>query len=175
MWLNGPFGGGKTTAALQLQSVLPGSRVFDPELVGYMLMEGLPDLMGDNFQDLPSWRPLVAATLAEVSRQTRQLMIAPQSVLDAGYFEEITGGLASSGLATFLVVLDAPDEVLRRRIESSDEAQPWRLRQLPTYLEARDWMLDRADLVVDTGINSPSEVAQVIRAALLERGHAAFV
>jgi hypothetical protein len=116
---------------------------------------------------------LVAATLGEVSRQTEQLVIAPQSVLDAGYYEEIVGALDSRGLATFHVVLDAPAEVLRRRIESSDEARPWRLRQLPAYLEARDWMLDSADLVVDTDINSPSEVALVIRAALLERGHAA--
>jgi hypothetical protein len=56
--------------------------------------------------------------------------------------------------------------VLRSRIEASDEAQPWRLRQLPAYIESRTWMFDEADLVVDTGSNSPLAVAQLVIDAL---------
>jgi adenylylsulfate kinase-like enzyme len=35
IWLNGPFGGGKTTTASELHTLLPSSRLFDPEMVGY--------------------------------------------------------------------------------------------------------------------------------------------
>jgi len=37
VWLNGTFGSGKTTTALRLPALIPGSRLFDPETVGYML------------------------------------------------------------------------------------------------------------------------------------------
>jgi hypothetical protein len=37
VWLNGAFGVGKTTTVLQLPALVPGSRLFDPETVGYML------------------------------------------------------------------------------------------------------------------------------------------
>ncbi len=43
VWLNGTFGAGKTTTAAELQTLMPGARVFDPETVGYMLMANLAD------------------------------------------------------------------------------------------------------------------------------------
>jgi hypothetical protein len=49
IWLNGTFGAGKTTTAAELLTLLPGSRLFDPETVGFMLRpnrvaDALPDL-----------------------------------------------------------------------------------------------------------------------------------
>jgi hypothetical protein len=41
IWLNGTFGAGKTTTAMQLAGRLANARHFDPELVGYLLMEPL--------------------------------------------------------------------------------------------------------------------------------------
>ena len=34
VWLNGTFGAGKTTAAHELLDLLPGSTLYDPELLG---------------------------------------------------------------------------------------------------------------------------------------------
>jgi hypothetical protein len=81
---------------------------FSAEMVGYMLTAALPDLTVDDFQTWPSWRPLVAAALDEVSRQTGQHLVAPQSLLNVEYFREIFAALHSRGLQTFHVVLDAP-------------------------------------------------------------------
>jgi hypothetical protein len=108
-------------------------------MVGHFLCAALPDLAEnvEDFQDLPAWRPLVAAMLQEVSVQTGQHIVAPQSVLNESYFTEIVGRLASAGQQTFHVVLDAPEAVLRQRIDASDEAQAWCLEHLPRYLEAR--------------------------------------
>ncbi|MFZ0324133.1 MAG: hypothetical protein WAN48_08395, partial [Actinomycetes bacterium] len=70
LWLNGPFGGGKTSTAEALAAARPQWRVFDPEVVGYFLRAALPDVTDvDDFQDLPAWRPLVAASLHEVAIQ----------------------------------------------------------------------------------------------------------
>jgi hypothetical protein len=35
LWINGPFGGGKTQTAYELRRRLPGSIVCDPEHVGF--------------------------------------------------------------------------------------------------------------------------------------------
>jgi adenylylsulfate kinase-like enzyme len=52
VWLNGPFGVGKTTTARALVDVLPGSRLLDPEHVGLLLRDTLNEPVGD-FQDRP--------------------------------------------------------------------------------------------------------------------------
>lgn len=59
IWLNGPFGAGKTTTAKQLVGRLDNARHFDPELVGYLLRTALGDHDLKDFQDLPPWRELV--------------------------------------------------------------------------------------------------------------------
>ena len=51
LWINGPFGGGKTQTAHEIRRRLPGSVVCDPEHPGFGLRRMLPpDLRGD-FQD----------------------------------------------------------------------------------------------------------------------------
>ena len=62
--INGAFGAGKTTMAHALCESLPGTMLFDPEEVGYMLRNVIPEERkqleapeGD-FQDLDLWRKL---------------------------------------------------------------------------------------------------------------------
>lgn len=68
IWINGTFGGGKTTAGLALVEGIPALRLFDPEVVGYMLAHSLKDQAFTDFQDLPAWRALVPATALEIRR-----------------------------------------------------------------------------------------------------------
>jgi hypothetical protein len=166
VWLNGTFGCGKTTTALRLPALIPGSRLFDPETVGYMLQPNLADHAVSDFQHWPPWRPLVAATAIELARYTGEHLIAPQTVLVRDYLEEIFAGLRAAGLAVFHVLLDADEQVLRRRIQGSDEAQAWRLAHLAGYLAARPWLVEAADLVVDTAAAAPDEVAGQVASAL---------
>jgi uridine kinase len=53
IWLNGAFGSGKTTLTGELHRRIPDAVVFDPEDVGYVLMQAVPAPTGD-FHDLPS-------------------------------------------------------------------------------------------------------------------------
>lgn len=168
VWLNGTFGGGKTTTAAELLPMLPGSRLFDPETVGYMLMPNLADHPVTDFQHWPPWRTLVAATITELVRYTGQYLIAPQTVLIRDYLEEIIAALDTAGQKVFHVVLDADELTLRSRIEASDEAQQWRLEHLAEYQAARAWMLRAADLVVDTSHQAPGDVARCVARALPE-------
>ena len=42
VWINGPFGGGKTATAYELERRLPGSVVCDPEHLGFGLRRMIP-------------------------------------------------------------------------------------------------------------------------------------
>lgn len=139
IWINGPFGVGKTTTA-RLASELSGWRVFDPEHVGYLLAGNLRDRDFDDFQDLPPWRRLVPVVADEIFRYTdSNAMLAVQTVLVEAYWSELLAGLSKRGLSVFHVVLDAAEDVLRGRIETDEEEQQavqWRLNHLARYQPA---------------------------------------
>jgi hypothetical protein len=127
IWLNGTFGCGKSTTAAELHSLIPASRLFDPETVGCMLRPNLADHPVTDFQRWPPWCPLVVATATQLARFTGQHLITPQTILVRAYLEEIFTSLGNAGLPVFHVVLDTGEEVLRQRIRGSSEAQAWRL------------------------------------------------
>jgi L-rhamnose mutarotase len=166
IWLNGTFGAGKTTIAAELLPMVPGTRLFDPETVGYLLRHHLADTPVTDFQDWPAWRALVVATAAELTDQTGQQLIASQSVLHQPFWQEISDGLSARDIEVFHVLLDAEESVLHQRISASGEAVDWRLEHLADYRDARAWMHAAADLVVDTGASSPEDVACRIAKAL---------
>jgi AAA domain len=166
IWLNGTFGVGKTSTADRLAALIPDGRVFDPETVGTMLRANLADRPVTDFQDWPAWPPLVAAALIEITRMTGQNIIAPQTVLKRERLDQVLVPLRVAGLEVFQVLLDADEAVLRSRIEGSDEAMAWRLDHLDEYKAARPWMVDMADLVVDTVASTPPQIARRILAGL---------
>jgi AAA domain len=166
IWLNGTFGVGKSSTAERLAALVPGSRVLDPDSVGQMLRVNLGDLPVSDFQDWAAWRPLVAATLIEVARMTGEHVIAPMTVLNREYLEEIFELVRAAELDVFHAVLDASDTVLRSRIELTEDGREWRLAHLDDYGQARGWMTAGADFVTDTAASTPAQIARRIFAAL---------
>lgn len=162
IWLNGTFGAGKTAAAAELTGLLPGTRPFDPEWVGYMLRANLADQEFSDFQQLPPWRTLVPVVMAEVARLTGQHLIAAQTVLVAEYWHELRAGLDRQSLEVCHVLLHADQEVLAERIRAdmADRgALQWRLDHLSEFAAARPWLEAAADVVIDTTLLSVAEVA----------------
>ena len=172
VWLNGTFGVGKSATAAELARIMPGSRVFDAEIVGYMLMTILQDQTFSDFQDLPPWRALVPVVTAEIERHTGQDLLAVQTVLSQADWAELTGGFREQKLDVFHVLLEADPQVLAQRIEADEAertARQWRLDHIGGYLAARGWLTAAADLVVDSTTRTPEQVAQVIVTAAAAR------
>ncbi|MFE4670402.1 AAA family ATPase [Streptomyces sp. NPDC056716] len=97
LWINGPFGGGKTQTAHEIRRRLPGSVICDPELPGFGLRRMLPpDLRGD-FQDLAAWRQGVVEVLDLTLAKHDGVVIAPMTITDSGYFTETVGRLRDLG------------------------------------------------------------------------------
>jgi len=80
LWINGPFGGGKSTTARELQSRLPGSLICDPELLGLGLQRMLPPELRSDFQDFPAWRQGVYEVLDLALRSAGGTVIATASL-----------------------------------------------------------------------------------------------
>jgi AAA domain len=169
IWLNGAFGAGKTTTAAELAGTMPSARLFDPEMVGYLLMEYLKDHDFHDFQELPAWRTLVPAVTNEIARFTGQHLIATQAVLNESYWKELQQGFKQHSLEVFHVVLHVDTEVLARRIKADEleqTARQWRLGHIRDYAAARPWMVASADLVVDSTSSPVVDVARSVLRAI---------
>lgn len=169
VWLNGPFGAGKTTTARLLTGARGDRVLLDPELVGGFLVHHLGPV--DDFQDLRAWRTLVADVVVALAGETSAVLVCPMSLLREAYAREIWQRVDAAGVAQRHVVLDASRAVLERRIEEdADEpsARRWRLDHLTAWESARPWVVAAADLVVDTDRRTVTEVRDLVEALLAD-------
>jgi hypothetical protein len=165
IWLNGTFGAGKTTTAALLTEKRQRLRLFDPESVGYMLRPNLTDYPVTDFRHWEPWRVLTPFVADELMRFSGRSLVAPQTVLEENYWDELEAGLSARGHEVLHVLLEAEENVLRGRIEADQvelAAKPWRLGHLSRYACARRWIVRRADLVVDTTHLTPEQIADRI-------------
>jgi hypothetical protein len=71
--------------------------VCDPEHVGFGLHRMLPRTLRGDFQDLSAWRHGVREVLDTVLRAHDGPVIAPMTLVHAGYFDEVVGKLRADG------------------------------------------------------------------------------
>lgn len=147
IWINGPFGVGKTTLAGNLAARWPDAVVVDPEHVGMMLMQwSQPHGLGvADFQDLALWRELVVSAVAGFHSELGRPTIVPMTVLNSAYFEQIVGGLRAQGIDVRHFCLTAPPQEIAHRIATRRDAlheggRPelfaWALERLERYTPA---------------------------------------
>ncbi|WP_406726209.1 AAA family ATPase [Streptomyces sp. GD-15H] len=116
LWINGPFGGGKTQTAYEIHRRLPGSVICDPEHAGFGLRRMLPPELRGDFQDLTSWRQGVVEVLDLALTRHDGVVIAPMTVTDSGYFAETVGRLRELGHDVHHFALLAERETVLRRL-----------------------------------------------------------
>ena len=96
IWINGPFGGGKTQTAHELHRRLAGSVICDPEELGFGLHRMLPPSVRGDFQDLAAWRQGVFEGLDLALREQQGTVIVPMTLINERYFHEIIDRLRDS-------------------------------------------------------------------------------
>ncbi|MER6304850.1 NUDIX hydrolase [Streptomyces sp. NPDC001739] len=178
VWLNGTFGAGKTTAAHELLDLLPGSTLYDPELLGNGLRLMLPAKRFeevDDYQDLPSWRRMVVDTAAALLTEVPGPLVTPMTLLRQEYRDEIFGALAARRIPVRHVLLHAEETILRTRIAHREETpgddvanasvRRWCLAHLGPYADALPWLTTDAH-VVDTTRLTPRQTAERVAEAL---------
>ncbi len=176
IWINGAFGGGKTTLADELHRRLPDALPFDPEYVGYILIKWAPPADSGDFQDIPLWRKLVAEFAIGLAANYGRPLIVPMTLVKADYRDEIFGAIAKAGHELLHVFLDVPAAELRHRIEAQilveddpgadDEARRFRLGNVDRCVAARN-TLSGDTLVLRGDQHSPAELADLVLQALV--------
>jgi hypothetical protein len=136
VWINGPFGGGKTAVAVDLQRRLPESVICDPEHLCFGLHRMLPPALRTDFQDLQAWRSGVREVLDLVARKHQGPVIVPMTLTDPRYFTQIVGRLRDDGLDVRHFALLAERATVLRRLNR---------RGFGFGLKLERWAVDRLD------------------------------
>jgi hypothetical protein len=150
LWINGPFGGGKTQTAHEIQRRLPGSVICDPEHAGFGLRRMMPPELRGDFQNLASWRQGVYEVLDLALTKHDGVVIAPMTITDPVYFDETVGRLRERGHDVRHFTLLAERETVLRRLRERGfghltrflagkdaplRRESWAVRQLDHCLE----------------------------------------
>jgi len=163
IFLNGPFGVGKTTTAQLLVERLPHAMVYDPEIMGsylHYLLQTI-DPVAD-FQDYGLWRTLTV----EVARLLRvtydRTLIVPMTITRQDYYADILHGFQQLDPQVVCVRLLASMEVLHARIEASDDAQArgWRFDHMAQGVAALSDPSFGVEVQTDT--RTPADVVDTI-------------
>jgi len=144
LFINGPFGVGKTTVARLLVNELPRAALFDPELAGAFVWHLTRDMDDDveartDFQDHPLWEPMVVETARLLHRQYGRTLVIPMSVWRRDRFLRLAEGLRIVDPDLRLLHLTASEETLRSRIRGRPESEGdhgWCLAHLEVCMRA---------------------------------------
>src|SRR5215204_5929599 len=142
--INGSFGVGKTTVARLLRRRIAGSRLYDPEWAGSILMR-LPPIIRlegsgtDDFQDIALWQKSVVKGARLFHAFASETVIVPMAFSRREYFDEILRGMREIDELVKVFCLKAGIETilerLRKRGDKIDD-ESWVVRKARECIEA---------------------------------------
>jgi gluconate kinase len=174
--INGAFGVGKSTVSRLLWQRVRGSRIYDPEWAGSVLMR-LPAVLklrgggSDDFQDLDLWRWTVVRGTRLARLVARETVIVPMAFSRRDYFDEIVSGMRRFDDDVNVFCLKASLATIRKRLQQRGEkfdhaSGDWALRKALECIDAhRDPHFGQA---IDTDDVSAVEVANRILRRLVD-------
>lgn len=162
IWLNGPFGVGKTTLANLLHQEIPNSILYDPELLGDFFQENLPKAVcPEDFQDYPIWRQTTVQIIRDLATKTGQVIIVPMTVFKKEYCQEIIEqGLIEDMYVQHNILVAEKETILDRLNKRTQENNNWALKHLDNCLQAFEDQIPGRK--IDTDGLRPDEVAASI-------------
>ncbi|MEH7226687.1 AAA family ATPase [Bacillus sp. JJ1566] len=141
--INGAFGVGKTTIAKVLQKEIKNSMLYDPEEIGFMLRNVIPDEIkrleaktGD-FQDLHLWKELTVEVAKRIIATYKMNLIVPMTIRKPEYFQNTYYGFKNIDEQTYHFCLTASKETIYERLrQRGEEEGNWCFQQTEKCLEA---------------------------------------
>jgi predicted kinase len=117
--LDGAFGVGKSTVARRFRDRVTGSRLYDPERLGYVMRRlprwfpGSTARLAD-YRDSRLWRALTARAIRVFARAARPLIVP--MALNRELLDVLRRALAANGCLVVHVCLVAPERVVHERL-----------------------------------------------------------
>jgi len=170
LMINGSFGVGKTTIAKLLRRSLPGSSIYDPEWLGFVLKR-LPkwiNLNGsgsDDYQDIVLWRRSAVAGVRLFRLCASGPVIVPMAFSRRDYFDEVIAGIGPLDSELRVYCLKAGLATIKKRLvergtEVEGRGTEWIRRRIIECVEAHND--PHFGEPVDTENRSALEVAEEI-------------
>ena len=168
LFINGPFGVGKTSVARILVEEIPNAMLYDPEIIGSVLQRVPgPVKKANDFQDYALWRKLVVAVARVLRAASAKTLVIPMTVWRRDYFDPIVAGLRRVDPDLRCFRLTASKDELVRRISSDSEdpgARGWRMSHAEVCTNASKDPAFGAEVRTDGLV--PAEVAdQILQSA----------
>ena len=162
IWLNGPFGVGKTTLANLLHQEIPDSILYDPELLGDFFQENLPKAVcPEDFQDYPIWRQTTVQIIRDLATKTGKVIIVPMTVFKKEYYQEIIEqGLIEDMYVQHYILVAEKETILDRLDKRTQENNNWALKHLDNCLQAFEDQIPGRK--IDTGGLTVDEIAEIV-------------
>jgi adenylate kinase family enzyme len=141
--INGAFGVGKTTISNELLKEVKNCMLYDPEEIGYMLRNVIPDEVkqheaktGD-FQDLHLWKELTVNMAKLLINKYKVNLIVPMTIRNPEYFNYIKNGFQSIDEQTYHFCLTASKNIIYERLRNRGEKEGnWCFQQTEKCLKA---------------------------------------
>lgn len=163
IWLNGPFGVGKTSLATILHQQIKNSYLYDPELLGDFLQSQLPQAVcPEDFQDYSVWRQSTYQIVFDLATKTDKIIIIPMTIYKREYYQAIIQRLIEDKILLEHYILLADKTTIVERLDNRiNENNIWAKRYLDVCLQAFDNQIPGQKLNTDS--LSPEEVAREIK------------
>ncbi|WNB92618.1 AAA family ATPase [Bacillus sp. NEB1478] len=141
--INGPFGIGKTTITNELLNEVKNSMLYDPEEIGFMLRNVIPDEVkqlesktGD-FQDLHLWKELTVKVAERLVAHYKVNLIVPMTIRNPEYLDYIKNGFQNIDKQTYHFCLTASKDTIYERLRNRGEEEGnWCFQQTEKCLKA---------------------------------------
>lgn len=135
IWINGPFGSGKTHTAHELKRRLKHASIFDPEEVGFFIRKRLakngelPD-----FQDYKLWRDSTISFLDTLDDSDDECIIVPMTVIKPEYLNEILEPLRVNHTVHHFSLMASKETLQKRLLKRGDKKGDWTYKNVELCL-----------------------------------------
>ncbi|HFU4203714.1 TPA: AAA family ATPase [Streptococcus suis] len=162
IWLNGPFGVGKSSLATFLHQQINNSYLYDPELLGDFLQHQLPKgVCPEDFQDYSVWRQATYQIIFDLATKTDKIIIVPMTIYKKEYYQEIIQRLIKYNIPLEHYILLADKTTILERLDNRvNEDNIWAKRHLDICLKAFESQIPGQRLNTDS--LQPEEIAKEI-------------
>jgi len=138
--INGAFGVGKTTVGRLLKERIAGSRLYNPEWAGSVLMRTpffrFKGAGTGDFQDIDLWRKSVISGTRIFRGMARGTVIVPMAFSRRDYFDEIVSGMRRFDGEVRVFCLRAGLPTIRTRLEKRGGEIDWPVNKAQDCIEA---------------------------------------
>lgn len=171
IWINGAFGAGKTTCSYELNKRLPNSFVYDPENIGYFIRKNIPrELHEADFQNHEQWRLFNYKMLKYLSDSYDGIIIAPMTLVNRQYYDEIIGRLIKEDIEVKHYILYAKKKTIEKRLNKRlERGNTWAKSQIDRCIYAFNHDITEQKILTDdkTIDSIVEEIAEKSGVALL--------